>query len=55
MQVQFVWLGLIAAILALFYAFLKSRWIHKQDPGNEQMQAIGHAVKEGAMAFLGRE
>jgi K(+)-stimulated pyrophosphate-energized sodium pump len=54
-QVPFVWLGMIAAILALFYAFLKSRWIHKQDPGNDQMQAIGHAVREGAMAFLGRE
>lgn len=55
MQNQLVWFGLLAAILALTYAYVKSRWVNRQDPGNEQMQSIGHAVREGAMAFLGRE
>jgi K(+)-stimulated pyrophosphate-energized sodium pump len=52
---QLIWLSIIAAILALGYAFWKSRWINKQDPGNEKMQSIGQAVREGAMAFLSRE
>jgi K(+)-stimulated pyrophosphate-energized sodium pump len=52
---ELAWLGTVAGVLALIYAFIKSRWINKQDPGNEKMQAIGHAVREGAMAFLERE
>jgi len=46
---------IISGILALLYAFWKSTWIAKQDPGNEKMQEIGQAVREGAMAFLARE
>ncbi len=45
----------VAALLALVYSFWKSSWINKQDPGNERMQEIGTAVREGAMAFLARE
>jgi K(+)-stimulated pyrophosphate-energized sodium pump len=30
-------------------------WVSKQDAGNEKMQGISNAVKEGAMAFLARE
>jgi len=52
---ELVWLGTAAGIFALVYAFIKSRWINKQDPGNEKMIAIGYAVREGAMAFLARE
>jgi K(+)-stimulated pyrophosphate-energized sodium pump len=52
---ELVWLGTVTGILALIYAFIKSRWINKQDPGNEKMKAIGQAVREGAMAFLARE
>ncbi len=45
----------IAAVLALVYSYWKSTWINKQDPGNERLQEIGTAVREGAMAFLARE
>lgn len=45
----------ISGILALLYAFWRSLWIKKQDPGNERMRQIGSAVREGAMAFLARE
>lgn len=55
MRSDLVWLGTVAGISALIYAFIKSRWINKQDPGNEKMKAIGQAVREGAMAFLARE
>jgi K(+)-stimulated pyrophosphate-energized sodium pump len=54
MENQFL-LVIIAGILALLYAVWKSVWIAKQNPGNEKMQAIGQAVREGAMAFLARE
>ena len=54
MDANFV-LVLISGVLALLYAFWKSTWIGKQDPGNEKMQEIGAAVREGAMAFLSRE
>jgi K(+)-stimulated pyrophosphate-energized sodium pump len=46
---------IVSGVLALLYAFWKSTWIAKQDPGNEKMQEIGQAVREGAMAFLARE
>lgn len=45
----------VCGILALLFAWWKSVWISKQDPGNERMREIGAAVREGAMAFLARE
>jgi len=42
-------------ILALLYTFWKSRWISKQDPGNEKMQKIALHISDGAMAFLKAE
>ncbi len=47
--------AIVSGVLALLYAAWKSSWISKQDPGNEKMQDIGQAVREGAMAFLSRE
>ncbi len=44
-----------AGVLALVFAWIKALWINSQDPGNERMQEIGKAVREGAMAFLARE
>ncbi|MFH1466240.1 MAG: sodium-translocating pyrophosphatase [Pseudomonadota bacterium] len=45
----------VAGLIALAFAFWKSLWISKQDPGDARMQEIGKAIREGAMAFLGRE
>ncbi len=44
-----------AGVLALIYAFVKTTWINKQDPGDQKMQEIGLAIREGAMAFLATE
>ncbi len=44
-----------AGVLALIYAFIKTQWINKQDPGDAKMQEIGLAIREGAMAFLATE
>ena len=44
-----------SGLLALLFALWRSIWVNKQDGGNEKMQEIGQAVREGAMAFLSRE
>ncbi len=49
------WLIPAAGVLALVFAFAKASWINRQSQGNETMQEIGQAVREGAMAFLKRE
>jgi len=48
----FLW---IAGVLALVFAYLKTQWVYKQDPGTDRMREIMAAVREGAMAFLARE
>src|ERR1017187_5339252 len=42
-------------ILALFYTFIKSAWVTKQDAGNDRMKEIAKYIAEGAMAFLKAE
>ena len=42
-------------VIALLYTLWKSRWISKQDPGNEKMQKIAKHISDGAMAFLKAE
>jgi K(+)-stimulated pyrophosphate-energized sodium pump len=41
--------------LGVLYSVMTAIWVSKQDAGNEKMQGISNAVKEGAMAFLARE
>ncbi len=47
--------ALICGALGVAYALVTAAWVSKQDPGNEKMQQISNAVKEGATAFLARE
>ncbi len=42
-------------ILALIFAWVRSAWIQRQDPGTEKMISISKHIREGAMAFLTRE
>ncbi|NOX88945.1 MAG: sodium-translocating pyrophosphatase [Calditrichaeota bacterium] len=44
-----------SAVIALVFALFRSISIQKKDPGTEQMQKISGYIREGAMAFLGRE
>jgi len=44
-----------AGLIALVFAWWKTQWINRQDPGTPRMLDIGAAVGEGAMAFLRRE
>lgn len=45
----------ILGLFALFFTYLRSAWISKQDPGNEKMQNISSYIAKGAMAFLKAE
>ena len=45
----------VAGVLALLFAFLRSNWINKQEAGDETMIKIAGYIRDGAMAFLGRE
>jgi K(+)-stimulated pyrophosphate-energized sodium pump len=47
--------ALIGGALGVAYALMTAGWITKQDAGNERMQEISNAIKEGAAAFLARE
>ena len=45
----------LAGVLALVYAFVRSMWINRQDAGTDEMKEIAGYIRDGAMAFLGRE
>jgi len=45
----------VAALAALIYAIVKSRWIEKQEIGTDRMKEISGYIHEGAMAFLKAE
>jgi K(+)-stimulated pyrophosphate-energized sodium pump len=49
------WLGPIAALVALGFAFYLYRQLMGLSEGNERMQEIAQAVREGAMAYLRRQ
>lgn len=42
-------------LAALFYSFLKNRWISAQSAGSEKMIEISTFIREGAVAFLRTE
>lgn len=42
-------------LLGLVVMIIKSRWVYKQDAGDEKMQTLANHIKEGALAFLSAE
>ena len=50
-----IYLAIGAGAFALAYGALLTMRILRSDAGSEQVQAIGRAIQEGAMAFLSRE
>jgi K(+)-stimulated pyrophosphate-energized sodium pump len=44
-----------AGVLALVFAYFKTKQVNKADKGTEKMIEIGGHIREGAMAFLARE
>ena len=53
--VTWLWLALVAAVAALLLASLFARQVNEADPGNERMQELMAAIREGAMTFIRRE
>ena len=49
------YLAIAAGIVALIFALLLAMNVLKQDRGSEEIQSIGRAIQQGAMAFLARE
>ena len=47
--------ALLCGAAGVVYALITAGWIFRQETGNERMQEIANAVKEGAAAFLVRE
>jgi K(+)-stimulated pyrophosphate-energized sodium pump len=47
--------ALICGAAGVLYAIMTAGWVTKQDAGNDRMQEISNAIKEGATAFLTRE
>ena len=49
------WLGPIAAVIALIFAYRFYRQLMKRSEGNERMVDIAQAIREGATAYLSRQ
>ena len=45
----------VIGVISLVVALMLKSWIAKQDEGNDRMKEIAGYIREGAMAFLGRE
>jgi K(+)-stimulated pyrophosphate-energized sodium pump len=50
-----VWITVLSGILGLAFAGFLAAYVLKHDEGSEQMREISAGIKEGALAFLGRE
>ncbi|MDC1301209.1 sodium-translocating pyrophosphatase [Flavobacteriaceae bacterium] len=55
MESNIIFLPIALAVLGLIFMFVKMAWVKKQPAGDEKMQGISKAIKEGALAFLGAE
>ncbi len=42
-------------LLGLLVMIIKSRWVNKQDAGDDKMQTLANHIREGALAFLSAE
>lgn len=52
---EIILLAIAAGVVALIFALIVALNVLKQDQGNELVQFIGKAIREGAMAFLATE
>lgn len=48
----YLWISLAFGIIALISAFVLAKGVMASSPGGENMQSVGRAIKEGAMAYL---
>jgi len=55
MESNIIFLPIALAFLGLLFMFVKRTWVKKQPAGDDKMQEISKAIKEGALAFLAAE
>ena len=55
MESNMIFVPIALAVLGLLFMLAKMAWVKKQASGNEKMQGISKAIKEGALAFLSAE
>nr|MBX2829400.1 sodium/proton-translocating pyrophosphatase [Flavobacteriaceae bacterium] len=55
MEQNIIYVPIALSVLGLLFMLVKMSWVKKQAPGNEKMQGISKAIKEGALAFLNAE
>jgi len=53
--VNSILIALLSGIVALGIAWYMASYVLKQDQGNQKIREISAAIKEGALAFIGRE
>ena len=53
--IMFLLVAPVAGLMALIFAWIKASSINKADAGTDKMKEIAGHIREGAMAFLGRE
>ena len=53
--IAWVYIAVVAGALALLLAVFYGRQVLAAPPGNERMQELSSAIREGAMAFLRAE
>lgn len=52
---KLIFLVPVMGLIGLLYTFIRSRWVSRQESGNERMNEISKHIAEGAMAFLKSE
>ncbi|MFP2997222.1 sodium-translocating pyrophosphatase [Spongiivirga sp. MCCC 1A20706] len=55
MESNMIFVPIALAVVGLLFMLVKMSWVKKQAGGNEKMQGISKAIKEGALAFLNAE
>ncbi len=55
MNVNIIYFALLSGIAALVFALIRNGWVNSRDAGNERVQEIMAAIREGAMAFITKE